>query len=384
MIDTLVQEGDTDAILVADFEAAATDVLQGDEELASALNAYTEARRRLSEKVKSRGFWPLSQNSKGKSKGYNRGVKEKFQKGHHSSRKSLQQRILSSSCRLCGKVGHWKAECPSRGESAGSARPQAPTSFVQMEEESDGLPLEFLNLPAFESAVDAPSTHVSQCFVCYPQKPGDMNAKARLVETLKRCKTTPSCPAVHRIHEAQSSSRTSKLNQSEPLQSKPSQNAELSLTGEHAAMFATYSCMGVVDLGATKTVIGSNLVKDLLDGLTPAARQSVRRCPCPITFRFGSQGTLKSEHALAIPIHGLWFKIAVVPGSTPFLLSNTLLRAIGAVIDTSKKTIYAAKIGKTIPIQLTGKGLFLLDLNDLVDTIVSRHAAETHQVSDPK
>ena len=56
MIDTLVQEGDTDAILVADFEAAATDVLQGDEELASALNAYTEARRRLSEKVKSRGF----------------------------------------------------------------------------------------------------------------------------------------------------------------------------------------------------------------------------------------------------------------------------------------------------------------------------------------
>ena len=102
----------------------------------------------------------------------------------------------------------------------------------------------------------------------------------------------------------------------------------------------------------------------------------------PITFRFGNQGTLKSEHALAIPIHGLWLKIAVVPGSTPFLLSNTLLRAIGAVIDTSKKTIYAAKIGKTIPIQLTGKGLFLLDLNDLVDTTVSKHAAETHQVSE--
>ena len=47
MVDTLVQEGDTDAILIADFEAAVTDVLQGDEELASALNAYTEARRRL-------------------------------------------------------------------------------------------------------------------------------------------------------------------------------------------------------------------------------------------------------------------------------------------------------------------------------------------------
>ena len=62
LIDTVVQEGDTDTILAADFETASSDVLQGDEELAGALNAYTEARRRLSEKVKSRGFWPLSQN----------------------------------------------------------------------------------------------------------------------------------------------------------------------------------------------------------------------------------------------------------------------------------------------------------------------------------
>jgi hypothetical protein len=107
--------------------------------------------------------------------------------------------------------------------------------------------------------------------------------------------------------------------------------------------------MGVVDLGATKTVIGSNLVKGLLDGLSPEARKSVQRCPCKITFRFGNQGTLQSEHALVVPIHGLLLKIAVVPGSTPFLLSNTLLRAIGAVIDTSKKTIFAAKFGKTIP-----------------------------------
>ena len=39
MIETLVMEGDSVAILIADFEAAASDVLQGDEELASALNA---------------------------------------------------------------------------------------------------------------------------------------------------------------------------------------------------------------------------------------------------------------------------------------------------------------------------------------------------------
>ena len=341
LMDTLIQEGDTDAILIADSEAAATDVLQGDEELASALNAYTEARRRLSEKVKSRGFWPLSQSSKGKSKGYNRGVKGKFQKGHSSSRRSLQQRILSSSCRLCGKVGHWKAECPSRNETTGASRPQAPTSFVHSQGGDDGLPLEFLNLPAIESTIDVPSSWVSQCFVCAPQGVGITDTKSRLSETLKQRHQNHPCASLPRTHEDQRPLRPMFAPASVSVQLPPSCQAEMSPAGEQLAMFATYSCMGVVDLGATKTVIGSNLVKGLLDGLSPEARKSVQRCPCKITFRFGNQGTLQSEHALVVPIHGLLLKIAVVPGSTPFLLSNTLLRAIGAVIDTSKKTIFA-------------------------------------------
>jgi hypothetical protein len=150
---------------------------------------------------------------------------------------------------------------------------------------------------------------------------------------------------------------------------------------DHLTLFATHSSLGVVDLGATKTVIGSQLVPGLLKGLSPEARQTVRRCPCKLTFRFGNQGVLQSEQALVIPIHGLLLKVAVVPGSTPFLLSNTLLRAIGAVIDTSRQVIHATKISKTIPIQLTEKGLFLLDLNDLMDATGSTQVAETHQVS---
>ena len=118
-VETLAQEGDDDASLVMDFEAAAADLLQNDEELASAFTAYTDARRRLNEKVRSRGFWPISQ--KGKSKGGWKGVKGKFTKGHPSSRKSLQQRILESRCRLCNQVGHWKAECPTRRDSAGAS-----------------------------------------------------------------------------------------------------------------------------------------------------------------------------------------------------------------------------------------------------------------------
>ena len=129
-------------------------------------------------------------------------------------------------------------------------------------------------------------------------------------------------------------------------------------------------------------MIGSQLVQGLLNGLNSHARKLVRRCPCSITFRFGNQGTLQSEQALVLPVLGMWLRIAIVPGSTPLLLSNTLLRAMGAVIDTSQKVIHATKVSKTIPIQLTEKGLFLLDLNDLVDTKVSQQAAETHQVSE--
>ena len=80
IMDTLLQEGDEDATRVADFEGTATDVVQSDPELASALTAYTEARRRLSEKFRSRGFWPPSNFGKGKSKAGHHGPKGKFGK----------------------------------------------------------------------------------------------------------------------------------------------------------------------------------------------------------------------------------------------------------------------------------------------------------------
>jgi hypothetical protein len=78
-VEVLAQEGDDDAALVMDFESA--ELLQNDEELASAFTAYTDARRRLNEKVRSRGFWPISQ--KGKSKGSWKGPKGNFPRVMH-------------------------------------------------------------------------------------------------------------------------------------------------------------------------------------------------------------------------------------------------------------------------------------------------------------
>ena len=193
-MDVLAQEGDEDAALVSDFESAAADLLQSDDELASAYTAYTEARRRLNEKVRSRGFWPLQ--SKGKFKGSSKGVKGKFNKGHSSSRKSLQQRILESRCRLCGKMGHWKAECPSKSDAAGSApnrSPQAPTSFAQgisMEaavDDLNALPLEFLNLPMSEQVTLDASQHDMNQYVFAVAV--EDNPKRKLSQTLNQWKS---------------------------------------------------------------------------------------------------------------------------------------------------------------------------------------------------
>eukprot|EP00435_Cladocopium_sp_Y103_P019828 s1610_g4.t2 len=157
-VETLLSEGDVDAALVADFESAAQDLLQEDPDLATAFSAYTEARRRLTEKFKNRGFWSTSKASFSSSKGKNFSAKggQKGKAWTQRPRRSLQDRILNSYCRNCNRKGHWKAECPykqSGGSSAGasttpsSAPGSMPTTTVSVDQPEDIMPLEFLQLP---------------------------------------------------------------------------------------------------------------------------------------------------------------------------------------------------------------------------------------------
>ena len=59
---------------------------------------------------------------------------------------------------------------------------------------------------------------------------------------------------------------------------------------------------GILDTGATKTVIGSQLVKGFLKALGPELRAQVTRGPCNVVFRFGNQGTLMSQHSMIVPL----------------------------------------------------------------------------------
>lgn len=59
-LEVLIQEGDEDALFVSEYESAMADTVQEDSELATAYSAYADARRRLSERFKNRGFWPTN------------------------------------------------------------------------------------------------------------------------------------------------------------------------------------------------------------------------------------------------------------------------------------------------------------------------------------
>lgn len=167
----LLAEEDEDALLIADYESAAADALQSDGVLASAYNAYSDARRRLADRFKNRGFWPIS-SGKGKSKSAfsSKGKGKSQGKG---PRKSLQQRVMESTCHNCGKRGHWRAECPDRRNAttsnASTAAATMAAEAVSLTGEPNALPMEFMQvLLIHDSTLDASSLHLINVAVNIP------------------------------------------------------------------------------------------------------------------------------------------------------------------------------------------------------------------------
>ena len=148
-LEHLLQEGDEDALLIQQFENSLIESLQADSEIATCLNTYMEARKRVLEKVKSRGFWN-PKGSKGKGKGkFKGGFKNKF-------RKPLAQRILESTCRLCNQPGHWKAECPLRQKGVNSSQPSGASAFAGVAMAQEAL---LSSAPTCDPADDEPPDH---------------------------------------------------------------------------------------------------------------------------------------------------------------------------------------------------------------------------------
>ena len=411
-IEALLSEGDTDAALVSDFEAAANELLQEDSDLASAYSAYTEARPRLTEKFKNRGFWSTNRSSTTQFKG-----KESFVKGmskgkgswNQKPRRSLQDRILNSYCRNCNRKGHWKAECPYK--SAGSsmsgtpsgtstASGSQPTTTVSVEGPDDIMPMEFLHLPTVgeEPIDDTLPVLVSFCehgvgirsnyhMTIQGEYHGDngdhrhamTSARERLQSWGLRNESREvrnhvnlaspliKCPGVSRENRSLCSvARSDEHQPNAHAVLRIPRHIEPTIRMSDQPCFASHGSHGILDLGASTTVIGSQNLGELIRSLDSDIRRQLSKCPCNIVFKFGNQSTLTSTEALVVPIGTLKLKVAVVPGGTPFLISNTLMRTLRATIDCATQKLSSAQMSHPISLQLTAKGLFLLDLNELI------------------
>ena len=398
VVEQFIQEGDEDALTVQQFEEALIDTVQGDSEMTAYMNAYVEARKRLSEKSKSRGFWPT------RGKGFWKKGKQKY--SFNRNRKPLALRIAESECRLCGVKGHWKAECPRRPSMSSSTapKPQAANVMVSATEVSDDDADCFLVENMSDRPVslsdanqvpvhDVQHAHVHECLVCMFDK-GDnkgnntwdklsgtfyKRVSNRLHELLQ--KPSPSGPArcpddtndlsnpSHVTMPERAMYHTEVPSMSERIAPPVPKCSNKVLEAQNScetAMFATTKTVGILDLGASQTVMGQHQVAEFLASLPDQARQMVFEQPAQMTFRFGNNSVVPCHKAIFVPVDKYWIKIAVVETKTPFLISNNVCRSLGAVIDTSKQTVFFRNLGVTMPLMLSGKKLFLLDLSELI------------------
>ena len=388
MLETLAAEDDEDALMVLQFEDSIAETVQSDNELSAFFSVYQDARKRLSEKTRFRGFWGVSRKGSD-AKGF--GKKGKSSKG--KGKGGLERRIANSYCRICWKKGHWKNECPmkpgsSSGSSTSSTMPSSiPTSYVTTEE----IPPELSQLEAIEATSSLLQQEV-WCLTVHDnigdrrykmgpidRKIGDLKKVVgarnklisrfgHLVESFGKFRKRPLSDRSDRHIPIVSKEQIGEAegHKIETLRS----HIHHSHANDHIqeCHFASSGTVGVVDLGASQTVIGSQQVGELLNQLPWQVKQKVKRTSCHLVFRFGNHQTLVSRHALVLPLGTESFRIAVVDGKTPFLLSNTFLKGIQAVIDTHEGTLWSKKLGRYLNIEPSNKNLFLMDINQLWNT----------------
>ena len=277
VFDAFLSEVDEDALLVQQYEDALIETLQGDAEVSACLNTYLEARRRLSEKARVRGFWP---------KGRGKGKKGFGGKG----RKPLAQRILESECRRCGKKGHWKAECPLRFQSSSSTPgPTASANLATTAPDSSAWEDVLFEMPA-----DVTSLQANSCIMhvlCAEGSVSDFSSGFLGVPAAfsKKVLALEKIPA--RSQGPEQVSNPLSLVKSVVFQPELDQ-----------AFFVSHGSLGVVDSGASQNVMGASQLPEFLAEIPSEVRSQVKEGPCHITFKFGNSSTSTCQRAIYVPL----------------------------------------------------------------------------------
>ena len=379
MMNSLLEAGDEDAVFINEFEEQIIDALQETSELSSCFSAYTDARARLKERIRNRGFWSTSSSS---SKSSFKGGGKGFRKGKGKGMKSLADRIANSTCRLCGRQGHWKRECPLNPQNKSDGKISPPDNANMAEDDQpqdevvDETPVESVpwsspmacsktffwiwlicmllvgtGFRPWISAGDA-ACQVEHCF-------GILSADTRdeLTSRLVACcrKFGIAVPSV-----SPGSSRNARQHSWQVVD----QISVASMHGVGETSQEEFCDEAIIDTGASRTVIGEDRVPGLIESLKGV---EVRRMPSTCVFRFGNNGTLHSRYALLFARTGKgWIRVEVVPGRTPFLLSNRLLMSLQVMVDPARLRLIFPSHEGTVGLRQVRKHLMSVRFGELL------------------
>ena len=403
-VDALAAQHDEDALVVNGFEAELEEFLQETPQMFEAFTTYMEARAKLVEKRKARGFWPLKGKSRyGKGKGKGKRPRDRDQ---------LLAKIARSHCRRCGAQGHWKAEYPNppsseKGQTAIPAsanvvvvdRPQevhqaeAKVEEVFSEDESDQ--------PSQSAAcLQNLDQHFADCFVIFDCE-DRCNQQSRLSNRMQRLLNKTSHRGKHARYDYMSPGYASGVSRVQPRKWPRADGAsvrghdkvheisyEPNLLDEAYVTHESCRTHAILDTGASRCIIGKKTLDRLQSALPNELVQQFAKQPSSVTFRFGNNQSLTSVFSVRIPLKHinqkkLWLSIEVVPGNTPFLFSKRAFKLLHGSLDTVTDTCLLKKVSSN-PIELATSptGLYLLNLMDICTH--DSFAYHVHQTEQPK
>ena len=368
-VDVLAAAEDPDAIYVSSFETDLEELFQETPEMQTALVSYLEARGRLKEKQRNRGFWPVKgggrKGGKGFSKGRGKGKRD---------REALLQRISRSHCRICGRRGHWKAECPDAPKETPAG--VAATFAADGDDEVQSEPPEAAVLISEELVLCTAEMGLPRKTTFQQSE----QIRSRFSEFVRR-RLNPKAPKSAEIPNPSRSPTqslpcrmrtTSKIHVSDrsPVGLVPGIVAPGSIQDAFASITEDGRIEAIVDTGASRCVLGREFLGRFLKQLHPGDRKMVKEMPSAVRFRFGNNQTLTSEKKLYLPVGApnqktRWLVIEVVPGKTPLLFSKRAMKQLGGKLDLENDTCFLRKINLQLSMHTNPSGLYLIDLASL-------------------
>ena len=296
----LAEQGDEEAQMIKEFEDQLIEVCQDNQDLAMCYSAYADARAKIRDRLRHRGFWPVP-GQKGRGKDCKKGGR--FDPGRFAKKDSLAKKITSSNCRRCGARGHWKWERPVK-ESVSKEDVHVviiDETFSADHDEILDLRPEGLNeaetieqLMNLWPSQDWENSEQTPLGVGFNSSVNDEFEESIFVCTLTRQKVNGHCLG---------SALIGAMSRRVDGESKGTSSLDV-------------DCPAIIDTGASKTAVGQRKVKTLIQSMPPEIQPQMNWKKSETAFRFRNNAALPSVGALYLPCGKRWMKIKVVEGDT--------------------------------------------------------------------